>query len=287
MQFDFSEQQNEFRQEARRFLAAECPPERVRKAVEGGGFDRALWQGVAEMGFLGIAIPNFMLALIMMYVANVFFGTSIGGLMDPQYIGKPWTWDKLMSVLAHSWIPVVVIGTGGTAGMIRRLRANLLDELKKQYVVTARAKGLPPGKLLRKYPLRMALNFFVSDIGSLLPEFISGSALVAVVLSLPTTGPILVRALQVQDMYLAGSFLMLESFLVVIGVLCSAVAAYFYVRVIVLMFFTDPVGDGPTVAVAGVTTTVVIALAVITTVVLGLLPGPMLDLAQNAGAFVR
>ena len=106
----------------------------------------------------------------MMYLANVWFGTSIGGLMDAEYIGQPWSWAKAKSVLDHLWIPVLVIGTGGTAGMIRKMRANLLDELQKQYVVTGRAKGLPPGKLLRKYPLRMALNFFISDIGSLLAE---------------------------------------------------------------------------------------------------------------------
>ena len=176
------------------------------------------------LGFLGIAIPNFMLALVIMYVANVVFGTSIGGLMAPEYIGKPWSWDKVKSVLEHSWIPVVVIGTSGTAGMIRRLRANLLDELQKPYVVTARAKGLPPRKVLRKYPLRMALNFFISDIGSLLPHIISGAEITAVVLSLPTTGPMLLNALKSQDMYLAGSFLMFLAFLIVVGVLVSDLA---------------------------------------------------------------
>jgi peptide/nickel transport system permease protein len=180
--------------------------------------------GLSFLGFLGIAVPNFMLALVMMYVANVFFGTSIGGLMAPEYIDQPWSWDKVKSVLAHSWIPVVVIGTSGTAGMIRRLRANLLDELQKQYVVTARAKGLPPGKVLRKYPLRMALNFFISDIGSLLPHIISGAEITAVVLSLPTTGPMLLNALKSQDMYLAGSFLMFLALLIVIGVLISDLA---------------------------------------------------------------
>ena len=180
--------------------------------------------GLSLLGFLGIAIPNFMLALVMMYVANVVFGTTIGGLMDPEYIGKPWTWDKVKSVLEHSWIPVIVIGTSGTAGMIRRLRANLLDELQKQYVVTARAKGLPPHKVLRKYPLRMALNFFISDIGSLLPHIISGAEITAVVLSLPTTGPMLLNALKSQDMYLAGTFLMFLATLIVIGVLISDLA---------------------------------------------------------------
>jgi peptide/nickel transport system permease protein len=177
--------------------------------------------GLTFLGFLGLATPNFLLALVLLYLSNVWFGTSIGGLVDPEYLDQPMSWGKFLSVLEHLWVPVVVIGTSGTAGMIRRLRANLLDELRKPYVVTARAKGLPPGKTLIKYPLRMALNPFIADIGNLLPEFISGSALVAVVLSLPTTGPILVRALQTQDMYLAGSFLMLESFLVVIGVLVS------------------------------------------------------------------
>ena len=177
--------------------------------------------GLTFLGFLGLATPNFLLALVLLYLSNVWFGTSIGGLVDPEYLDQPMSWGKFLSVLEHLWVPVVVIGTSGTAGMIRRLRANLLDELQKPYVVTARAKGLPPGRALVKYPLRMALNPFIADIGNLLPEFISGSALVAVVLSLPTTGPILVRALQTQDMYLAGSFLMLESFLVVIGVLIS------------------------------------------------------------------
>ena len=177
--------------------------------------------GLTLLGFLGLATPNFLLALVMLYFANVWFGTTIGGLMEPQYLDQPMSWGKFVSVLQHLWIPVIIIGTSGTAAMIRRLRANLLDELQKPYYVTAKAKGLPPGKALVKYPLRMSLNPFIADIGNLLPDLISGSALVAVVLSLPTTGPVLVRALQSQDMYLAGSFLMLESFLVVIGVLIS------------------------------------------------------------------
>ena len=176
------------------------------------------------LGFLGLATPSFLLALVLLYFANVYFGISIGGLMDPQYIDKPWSVPKALSVLAHLWIPVIVIGTAGTAAMIRRLRANLLDELQKQYVVTARAKGLPPLKLLFKYPLRMALNPFISDIGSLLPHVISGAAIVSVVMSLPTTGPMLLDALRSQDMYLAGSFLMFMAFLTVIGVFVSDLA---------------------------------------------------------------
>ena len=177
--------------------------------------------GLTLLGFIGLATPNFLLALVMLYLANVYFGTSIGGLMEPEYIDQPWSWGKVVSVLEHLWIPVIVIGTSGTAGMIRRLRANLLDELQKQYVITGRAKGLPRIKLLTKYPLRMAINFFIADIGSILPSVISGAEITAVVLSLPTTGPMLLSALQSQDMYLAGSFLLFLAFLTVIGVLIS------------------------------------------------------------------
>jgi len=176
------------------------------------------------LGFIGLATPNFLLALVLLWIANIYFGTSIGGLMAAQYLDQPWSFGKAMSVLEHLWIPVLVIGTSGTAGMIRRLRANLLDELHKQYVVTARAKGLHPFRVLVKYPLRMALNPFIADIGNLLPQVISGAAIVSVVLSLPTTGPMLLRALQSQDMYLAGSFLMMLALLTVIGTLISDLA---------------------------------------------------------------
>jgi peptide/nickel transport system permease protein len=183
--------------------------------------------GLTFLGLMGVAVPNFMLALIMMYFANIWFGLSIGNLMDREYLNQPMSWDKARSILSHIWIPVVIIGTAGTAGMVRRLRANLLDELQKQYVTTARAKGLKPGKVLRKYPLRNALNFFVADIGSILPAMISGAEVTAIVLSLETTGPMLIRALQSQDMYLAGSFLMFLAFLTVIGVLLSDIALAF------------------------------------------------------------
>lgn len=176
------------------------------------------------VGFLGLATPSFLLALVLVYLAHVYLGISIGGLMDPAYVNHPWSWGKAASVFAHIWIPVVVIGAAGTASMIRRLRANLLDELQKQYVVTARAKGLHPLKVLFKYPLRMALNPFISDIGSLLPHVISGAAVVSVVMSLPTTGPMLLEALRSQDMFLAGSFLMFMAFLTVIGVFLSDLA---------------------------------------------------------------
>lgn len=172
-------------------------------------------------GFIGLAVPNFLLALVLLYVGKVYFGLSIGGLMDPQYIEKPNSWPKALSILQHLIIPVIVIGTSGTAGMIRRLRANLLDELQKQYVVTGRAKGLSEFRLLVKYPLRHAINPFVADIGHLLPEVISGSVIVSVVLSLPTTGPMLLGALKTQDVNLAATFLLFVAVLTVIGMLVS------------------------------------------------------------------
>ncbi|HDZ74209.1 MAG TPA: ABC transporter permease [Aurantimonas coralicida] len=177
--------------------------------------------GLSVLGFLGLATPNFLLALILLYLANVWFGTSIGGLMAPEYIDAPWSLAKVGSVLSHLWVPVLVIGTAGTAGMIRRLRANLLDELNRQYVVTARAKGLPERRLLLKYPLRMALNPFIADLGSLLPQIVSGSVIISAVMSLPTTGPMLLSSLRSQDMYLAGSFLMFLALLTVVGMFVS------------------------------------------------------------------
>ena len=179
------------------------------------------------LGFLGLATPNFLLALVLLYLANVWFGTEIGGLMADQYLDQPWSFEKLVSILEHLWVPVVVIGTSGTAGMIRRLRANLLDELQKQYVTTGRAKGLGRFRLLIKYPLRVSLNPFIADIGNLLPQVISGAAIVSVVLSLPTTGPMLLQALESQDQFLAGSFLMGLALLTVVGMFLSDVALAF------------------------------------------------------------
>ncbi|MBM3502660.1 MAG: ABC transporter permease [Alphaproteobacteria bacterium] len=176
------------------------------------------------IGFLGLATPNFLLALVLLYLGNRYLGTEIGGLMDERYIGQPWTWGKFGSIIEHLLVPTIVIGTSGTAGMIRRLRANLLDELQKQYVVTGRAKGLSPGRLLMKYPLRMSLNPFIADIGNILPHIISGAAIVSVVLSLPTTGPMLLQALEAQDQFLAGSFLMQLAALTVIGMFLSDLA---------------------------------------------------------------
>ena len=179
---------------------------------------------LTTMGLLGLAIPHFLLALLFLYFANVWFGLSIGGLMDPKYFNQPMSWEKLQSILAHLWIPVIIIGTAGTGSMIRTIRANLLEELQKQYVTTARAKGLHPMRALIKYPFRMAMNFFISDIGSILPSIVSGAELVAIVMSLQTTGPLLIHALQSQDIYLAGSFLMFLATLTIVGVLISDLA---------------------------------------------------------------
>lgn len=177
--------------------------------------------GFTLVGYFGLATPNFLLGLIMLYLSNRWFGLSVGGLMSPEYIGQPWSVDKVLSVLAHLIIPTIVIGTSGTAGMIRRLRANLLDELHKQYVTTARAKGLAEAKLLVKYPMRMALNPFIADIGNIIPSLVSGSVIVSVVLNLPTVGPILLTSLQSQDQFLAGFIILFVSILTLVGMLIS------------------------------------------------------------------
>lgn len=177
--------------------------------------------GFTLLGYLGLAIPNFLLGLVLLYLMNRWFGISIGGLVAPEYADAEWSWDKVGSVLVHMIVPTIVIGTAGTAGMIRRLRANLLDELHKQYVVTARAKGLSERRLLAKYPLRMALNPFVADIGSIIPSLVSGSVIVSVVLNLPTVGPVLLSALQTQDQYLAGFVLLFVAVLTLVGMLVS------------------------------------------------------------------
>jgi peptide/nickel transport system permease protein len=173
------------------------------------------------IGYVGLAIPNFLLALVMMYISFKYFNQSVGGLFSPEYQDAPWSMGKVIDMLAHLWIPVVIIGTAGTAGLIRIMRANLLDELHKPYVVTARAKGLSEYKLLLKYPVRVALNPFVSTLGWTLPTLVSGAAIISIVLSLPTTGPLLLRALMSQDMYLAGSFILMLSTLTVVGTLIS------------------------------------------------------------------
>jgi len=176
---------------------------------------------VTLFGYLGLATPNFLLALVLLYYLNRWFGISIGGLMDPRFTDASMSMEKMSSIMSHLIVPVVVIGLSGTAAMIRRMRANLLDELQKPYTVTARAKSVPPMRALIKYPFRMALNPFVADIGNLLPHLVSGSVLVSLVLSLPTVGPILLQALKMQDQFLAGFILMFVAVLTVVGMLIS------------------------------------------------------------------
>lgn len=176
---------------------------------------------VTFLNFIGLAIPNFLLALVLMYAGYAYFGQSVGGLFSPEYSDAPWSWERVKDLMAHLWVPVIVLGTAGTARLIRIMRANLLDELPKAYVTTARAKGLSEFKLLWKYPVRIALNPFISTVGWTLPRLVSGAIIVSVVLSLPTTGPLFLNALKSQDMYLAGSFVLLLSTLTVVGTLIS------------------------------------------------------------------
>lgn len=172
-------------------------------------------------GFIGLATPNFLLALILMFLFFKYFGLSIGGLFSSQYQLAPWSIAKFMDMLGHLPIPIIVIGTAGTAGLIRVMRGCLLDELRKQYVITARAKGVAERVLLFKYPVRVAINPIVSTIGWTLPAIISGETITAIVLNLPTTGPLLFKALLQQDMELAGSTIMVLTFLVVVGTFIS------------------------------------------------------------------
>ncbi len=173
------------------------------------------------LSFIGLAIPSFMLALILMYVGFKYFGMDVGGLFSRPFENAPWSFAKVVDLLKHLWVPTIVLGTSGTAGLVRIMRANLLDELRKQYVITARAKGLPERTVILRYPVRVASNPFISTIGWYLPTLISGATITAVVLNLPTTGPLLLSALLTQDMYLAGSFIMLLSILTVIGTFVS------------------------------------------------------------------
>ncbi len=173
------------------------------------------------LGFIGLAIPNFILALVLMYVSFKYFNQSVGGLFSAEYVDAAWSFAKMVDLLKHIWIPVIVLGTAGTAGLIRIMRANLLDELKKTYVLAARARGIKESTLLRKYPVRVALNPFISTLGWSLPTLVSGATVTAIVLSLPTTGPLLINSLKSQDMYLAGGFILMLSTLTVIGTLLS------------------------------------------------------------------
>ncbi|HEY8458485.1 MAG TPA: ABC transporter permease [Actinopolymorphaceae bacterium] len=176
------------------------------------------------LGFLGLAIPEFLIALVLMWIGLNYLGISVGGLFSQDFVDADWNLGKVLDLLSHIWVPVVVLGMAGTAGLIRVLRANLLDELHKPYVVAARARGMPERRLTIKYPLRVALNPFFATIGWVLPGLVGGEVIVAQVLSLQTTGPLLLEALKSQDMYLAGSIILIISVLTVIGTLISDIA---------------------------------------------------------------
>ncbi len=173
------------------------------------------------VGFIGLAVPNFLLALILMYLGYTMFGLSVGGLFSPEFEQAPWSWAKFLDLLTHMILPTIVLATAGTAYLIRIMRANLLDELRMPYVVTARAKGLPEWRVIMKYPVRVALNPFASSVGYIFPHIVSGSIIISLVLALPTVGPLLLRALVAQDMFLAGTIVLLLGVLTVIGTFVS------------------------------------------------------------------
>lgn len=173
------------------------------------------------LNYVGVATPNFMLALILMWIAFAYLGINITGLFSPDYEQAPWSLGRVIDLLKHIWVPGVVLGIGGTARLMRIMRANLLDELNKPYVTTARAKGLSEWKVVMKYPVRLALNPLVSTIGWYLPQLFSGSLIVATVMNLPNIGPLLLRSLVQQDMYLAGSILLIYCLLTIVGTLIS------------------------------------------------------------------
>lgn len=175
------------------------------------------------VGFVGMAIPNFLLALIVLLITYRYMGNAVLGLFSDEYVNAPWSWAKFVDLLKHVWVPMIIIGISSTAGLIRTMRANLLDELNKPYVETARAKGLKESRLLIKYPLRHALNPFISTIGWMLPGLVSGETIVSMVLNLPTSGPVLYNALVQQDQYVAAGFILMLSTLTVIGTFISDV----------------------------------------------------------------
>jgi peptide/nickel transport system permease protein len=175
------------------------------------------------INYVGVATPNFMLALILMWVAFAYFDISVTGLFSPEYVNVPWSWGRFVDLLGHIWLPALVLGIAGTARLSRIMRANLLDELNKPYVVTARAKGMREWRLVLRYPVRLAFNPLISTIGWYLPLLFSGSLIVATVMNLPNIGPLLLRALVNQDMYLAGGILLIYSFLTIVGTLLSDV----------------------------------------------------------------
>ena len=173
------------------------------------------------VGFVGLAVPNFLLALVVMYFSFRLFGANVGGLFSSEFELSPWSWAKTLDLMKHLPLPTVILALGGTAQLIRIMRANLLDELRRPYVVTARAKGIPERWVILKYPVRAALNPFASTIAYLFPYLVSGSVIISIVLSLPTVGPLLVRSLISQDMFLAGSIILLLGVLTVVGTFIS------------------------------------------------------------------
>ena len=182
------------------------------------------------IGFIGLAIPDFLLALAFLWIGWFYFDLSIGGLFTREYVVAPWTGGKVVDMLAHLWIPVIVLGTAGTASLLRIMRANLLDELRKPYVVTARAKGLKEWRVIIKYPVRVALNPIISVVGYLLPALISGSVIVSVILALPLIGPLLLRALLAEDLFMASGIILVLGALTIIGTFISDI----------LLVFVDP-----------------------------------------------
>jgi peptide/nickel transport system permease protein len=173
------------------------------------------------LGFIGISVPSFLVAMVVMYLGVQFFGTTVGGLFSSEMEKAPWGLAKVIDLIEHIWLPVIILALNGTASLIRILRANLLDEMRKPFVITARAKGLPEWKVLCKYPLRLALNPFISGLAFTLPYLVGGSIILSVVMSLPLTGPMLLRALNARDMYLAGAMIMILSLMTIVGVLIS------------------------------------------------------------------
>jgi peptide/nickel transport system permease protein len=182
------------------------------------------------LGFIGLGMPDFLIALILLWIGLHYFQRDLTGLFSEKYIEAPWSLGKVLDLFRHMWMPLIILGLGGTAGLIRTTRANLLDEIRKPYVTTGRAKGLTETRLLLKYPVRVALRPFVSTVGWVLPGLVSGSTIVAVVMGLPMAGPLLLQSLMTQDMYLAGTFVMMLSLLTVIGTLISDI----------LLIFVDP-----------------------------------------------
>ena len=175
------------------------------------------------LGFSGLAVPDFLLGLVLMYAAFAYFDQSVGGLNSADYANAPWNLGRILDLVNHLWVPAIVLGTSGTAGLIRVMRNNLLDELGKPYVVTARAKGMRPLRAILKYPVRVAVNPLISTVGYLLPSLVSGSIIVSVVLSLPTLGPLLLEAIITEDVFLAGFIILMAGILTVVGTLISDV----------------------------------------------------------------